>query len=130
MINNITELAAHLCAVWDTEASIQKRLFKDTLCGISAGVTDREFWVAGYCEGSDWEHPTHHLPFPFTEAACDGAIDAADKEGVATWDQTHGCEECFPEGSCDEWGNTFGAGEVGGPVNPNCSGCKGHGTIL
>lgn len=130
MINNIKELAAHFCAYCDTEASIQKRLFKDTECGVSCGVDDKCFWVAGYCEGSDWEHETYRLEFPFTEEAIDKAIEKADQDGCETWNQTHGCEKCHPDGSCDQWGNTFAPGEVGGPIDPNCKECGGHGSIL
>jgi len=130
MIKNIEDLAAHFSAYHDTEASIAKRLYKDTSCGVSAGVDEKGFWVAGYCEGSDWEHAVHRLPFPFTEEAANEAVEHADKEGCHTWDQTHGCEKCNPEGGIDEWGNETAPGECGGPIDPSCLECEGHGTIL
>ena len=52
------------------------------------------FWVAGYCEGSDAEHPVHTVTFPCTPEAIDEAIAQADKDGCETWDATHGCEHC------------------------------------
>jgi hypothetical protein len=130
MIRGIMELAAHLGANNDTEKSIARRLFKDTECGVSSGVTDTEFWVSGYCEGSDWEHEVYKIQFPCKEESVDEAISKADKDGCHTWDQTHGCEKCHPEGACDEWGNEFLPEEAGGPVNTNCTHCGGSGVIL
>lgn len=113
-----------------TESSIRKRLFKDTECGISAGVGDGKFWASGYCEGSDWEHEVYTLEFPFSEENCDKIVQQADADGNATWDQTHGCESCFPEGSVDQWGNEFAGGDIGGPIDPDCAVCNGYGTTL
>jgi len=129
-IQNIADLASHLCAAHDTEASIAKRIFKDTSCGCPAGVDAQGFWVAGYCEGSDREHEVHRVPFPCDSDAIDKAIEQADKDGCATWNDTHGCEDCYPEGSCDEYGNEFAPGEVGGPVDPKCPTCNGDGIIM
>ena len=44
--------------------------------------------------------------------------------------QTHGCEHCHPDGTCDEWGNEFAPGELGVPINPNCVSCEGAGACL
>jgi hypothetical protein len=52
------------------------------------------FWVAGYCEGSDVDHEVYEVPFPCTPEAIDAASRAADKDGIATWNATHGCEHC------------------------------------
>jgi hypothetical protein len=88
------------------------------------------FWVAGYCEGSDWEHPVHQVPLPCTGEDINKAIDLADEEGKETWDQTHGCEKCFPEGAVDEYGNEFAPEEAGGPINSDCETCGGNGVVL
>jgi hypothetical protein len=131
-IQNIQDLASHLGAAWDTEQSIARRLFKDTRCGVSAGIEadGTGFRVSGYCEGSDWEHPVHVVSFPCTEKQIDDAVSQADEDGCATWNQTHACEGCYPEGNADEWGNEFLPGEAGGPINPDCSECGGDGIAL
>ena len=58
------------------------------------------------------------------------AVEKADKEGVAVWRQTHGCDGCFPKGTRDEWGNEIQAGALGGPIDPDCAQCSGDGVIL
>ena len=88
------------------------------------------FFAGGYCEGCDWEIETHYLPFPMTEKMFWETVTKADKEGVEMWRQTHGCEKCFPGGTCDEWGNAFNGGESGGPIDPDCSNCQGDGIVL
>lgn len=88
------------------------------------------FFAGGYCEGCDWEIETHYLPFPMTEKMFWETVGKADKEGVEAWRQTHGCEKCFPDGTCDEWGNEFNGGELGGPIDPDCANCHGDGIVL
>jgi hypothetical protein len=139
MINNLEDLA-HKCTfsfdprkhtLEDAKRIIAKNLFKYTKCGISFYMPSEEsVCLAGYCEGSDREHEVYELKFPFKEEDFDKAVDQADADGCATWFATHGCEECWPEGTCDEWGNEFPPGEVGGPINPECKGCEGEGTLI
>ena len=78
------------------------------------------FWVTGYCEGSDVEHEVYAVPFPCTPEAIDEAIAQADKDGIATWNDTHGCDDCGEP----EWGMYDRA------INPDCPSCKGEGIIL
>ncbi len=78
------------------------------------------FYVMGYCEGSDAEHPTYEVPFPCTPEAIDEAIAQADKDGNDTWNETHGCDDCGEP----EWGMYDRA------INPDCPSCKGEGQIL
>jgi len=139
MISNIEELADHVTygfdrkhhTLEDAKRLIAKSLFKYTECGISFHMPSEDIVsVSGYCEGSDREHETYEFTFPFESEAFDKAVVQADKDGGETWGATHGCEECHPEGTCDEWGNEFAPGEVGARVNPKCSGCGGHGIIL
>jgi len=123
MIRTIEDLAAHLCAANDTEKSIARRVYKSTSCGCPAGVEVSEageiaFWVAGYCEGSDAEHPRYTVPFPCTKEQIDDAVDRAEKDGEDTWNATHGCDKC----------NTTDEG-FGKPVDPYCPSCEGHGII-
>jgi len=129
-INNIVDLAAHLGAYEDTEQSIARRVYKDTSCGCGAGVDSEGFFVSGYCEGSDRLHEVYHVAWGCDSDDIDKAIEQADKDGCDTWNETHGCEKCNPDGWCDEWGNVGKPGEVGGPVNPDCPECDGDGIIL
>ena len=129
-ITTAADLADHLGAAHDTDSSIAHRVYKDTDCGCPAGINERGFWVTGYCEGSDREHEVYRVEFPCDSDDIDKAIEQADKDGCATWNDTHGCEDCWSDGSCDEYGNAFEPGEVGGPVDPKCPTCGGHGIIL
>jgi hypothetical protein len=101
---------------------IERAAFDATRCGIS-------FWhdpnvagsvvVSGYCEGVDAECPPIRLCWPYTHADIDDAVKAADYDGVAMWNETHGCESCGPE-------NDIGYRDV----NPKCKACKGAGEIF
>ena len=139
MINDLFELADHVTYGFDrklddaqrAEKMIAKSLFKYTRCGISFWVPGTDsVGVAGYCEGSDREHLAYIFKYPFTADEFDTAVISADTDGCDTWDATHGCEKCNPDGTCDEYGNEFAPGEVGGPVNPSCPECKGYGVVL
>ena len=139
MIRNIEDLANHVTygfdqkhhTLEDAKRLIAKSLFKYTSCGISFYMpSDDIVSVAGYCEGSDREHETYELTFPFVVEKFDDVVAQADQDGCDTWDATHGCEKCHPQGTCDEWGNEFAPGEAGASINPECKHCGGEGIIL
>ena len=88
------------------------------------------FFVTGYCEGSDQEHEVYYVSFPCSPDAIGEAIGQAEQDSQETWDATHGCDKCHPEGTCDEWGNAFAPGELGAPINPDCPSCEGAGIVL
>lgn len=83
--------------------------------------------VAGYCEGSDGHIEPHVLNFPFFLADYEEAVAEADADGVAEWNNTHGCEDCCkdeldgcePEDLHDPR-----------PVDPDCKSCGGAGIII
>ena len=138
-INDLAELADHVTysfdrnehTLEDAKRLIARSLYKYTSCGISFYMPSTDtVSVMGYCEGSDREHETYELTFPFKTGDFDAIVAQADADGCETWDNTHGCEECHPEGTCDEWGNVFEPGEAGAPINPDCKHCGGHGIIL
>jgi hypothetical protein len=125
----------------DVVSSIGRRLYKDTACGIgfayhapalrTAAPVQRmdrgSVSVAGYCEGTDGACADHTLAFPFTAAAFDAAVEAADRDGCDLWDDTHGCEAC-----AEHYGVPV---EDGVPVHPcsvwtACPSCEGHGIAL
>ena len=127
MIKDIQDLAREVGAARDsstgatdeeTAKSIARRLYKDTDCGISFWNDDKKVVLTGYCEGSDWNIEGHSLPFPFEAEEFWELVGQADEDGCATWDSTHGCEEC--------------GDEVDGviPVNPGCPNCGGSGVII
>ena len=136
IINNLLELAEDYCYSSSDGCEdrahqlLEKSLFKYTSCGVSFWRTDNGVSVCGYCEGSDVHIEPHNLTFPFNRDEFSEAVEKADLDGCDAWNQTHGCEECSPEGGLNQYGDEFQPGEVGGPVNPDCSGCKGHGIIL
>ena len=114
----------------DSPDRIARRLFKATTCGIVFSLREGGIYMSGYCEGADAECQARMLDYPFTADIFWREVDAADQDGRDMWDQTHGCDTCWPEGYVDEWGSTWEPGEVGAPVNKECPECKGHGIIL
>ena len=94
IIGNLAELATHVGAAYATEASVGRRLYKDTSCGITFGLESSEpgvpdtVCVSGYVEGIDAECPSHGLQFPFWPDAFDDAVE---------W-----CEQDAEE-LCDNW---------------------------
>ena len=91
------------------------------------------FSVAGYCEGTDQDCEPHEVLLPCKPGEIDEAIADADKDGCRLWNETHGCEKCWPDGYCDEWGNEWSPEEdnwVGQPINSECKTCNGIGTII
>lgn len=96
---NLTDLAAHLGATHDTEASIARRLYKDTQCGIGFSVDQDQLGVsiAGYAEGSgDAECESYGFRFPIDLDEFDTAVERADREGCELYDEFH-CSECGAE---------------------------------
>jgi hypothetical protein len=83
--------------------------------------------VAGYCEGTDAECGDHTLAFPFTAAAFDAAVEAADRDGCDLWDDTHGCGAC-----AEHYGVPVEDGVPADecPVWKACPSCEGHGIVL
>lgn len=121
MIRNLLDLSMHLgCA--ETVASISRRLYKDTECGISFWADRTSVSVAGYAEGTDAECQPYVLTFPFTDTEFDKAVENADAEGCLLFDETH-CSECgaeVPTAYCD----CFAADCHG--CEPGCPGDEAH----
>ena len=119
-IYNLRDLHKHVGSMSDDstdeacKAGIARRLYKDTACGIGFSCTERGVTVAGYCEGTDAECAPHVLLFPFKPEEFDAAVQEADADGCALWDDTHGCDECGLDGA----------------INADCEECGGEGRIL
>jgi hypothetical protein len=107
---------------------ISRALFKGSNSGISFVPTETGIVVAGYCEGTDRECAPHRLDFPFTSKEFWAACDQSDEDGEEVWEETHGCERCWPDGCFDDCGMEVEYGNW--PINPDCEHCHGEGTIL
>lgn len=114
----------------ETPDRVGRRLYKATECGIGFAFRKGGIILAGYCEGTDRECPSYEMNYPFEANDFWKTVEQADKDGCELWNQTHGCEKCWPNGTVDDVGNTFEPGEIGGPVNPDCQNCQGFGIVL
>lgn len=113
-IRNLKDLAEHTGASHPTKESIAHRLYKDTSCGIGFSCNATSVTVSGYCEGTDASCESRTLQFPFTGKEFDAEVEAADQDGNALWNQTHGCDDCGLDGA----------------VNPDCKSCGGDGIVI
>lgn len=128
-IENLKDLAEELGSD-ETEASMSRRVYKGTSCGAWLAHTSNGVRVGSIVEGTDQCANPVELSFPFTDKEFWAALDDIEKQCDAIWKDTHGCEKCWPNGTVDQYGNTFEPGEIGAPVNPDCPGCGGDGIIL
>lgn len=99
---NLADLAAHLGA--SNVDGIEKRLFKDTICGISfyANRETGEVSVAGYAEGTgDASCVPITFTFPIDLDEFDKAVERADLEGCELFDEYH-CSVCGGEIAYEE----------------------------
>lgn len=134
------EIAKEFGRDWMRELELDEQLIRKTRSGklayyltlkIDEPTIGELFSVSGYCEGSDREHQERTVSFPCTPAEIDDAISAADEDGKQTWNETHGCQACWPEGYSDEHGNEWTVEDwVGQPINKDCENCKGNGVVI
>lgn len=87
LIKGFIDLCAEVGSAWETEASVAKRLYKDTACGISFLADDEGIELAGYAEGANVECPVHRLDYPFTSEKFWAEVEAADQEGCDMWEE-------------------------------------------
>ena len=115
----------------NTIGAVSKAIFKGTNCGAWVATTGDAIQVGSTVEGADEGTEVHDLTYPFSKDDFWKAVQAVEDEAESIWKNTHGCEKCWPEGTCDEWGNEWSPGEVGAkPTDPNCPECKGEGIVL
>lgn len=99
----------------------KKSVYKGTDCGAWLELTDpNTIEMGSIVEGADECSDSHTLTFPFEGKQIWDALDAIEKECDRIWNETHGCEDCFPVD--EETGYT--------PVNPNCKSCSGDGIVI
>jgi hypothetical protein len=106
IIRNLFDLSLHLgCAA--TVQSIERRLYKDSSCGISfcipKDVLCPSVAVSGFVEGTDGGCERYVLTFPFDSGEFDDAVANADDDGCTLFNETH-CFHCggeVPTSECD-----------------------------
>lgn len=83
-ITSLADLATHIGC---DPARILRLLFKDTDCGVVFNHDEKGVTVCGYAEGADAECMDHRLDYPFHEAEFWKAVEEADAEGGALWEE-------------------------------------------
>jgi len=69
----------------EAKAAVEKSVFKYTECGCCFSADEGGVTVAGYSEGSDYDHFPYYLKWGFTIEEYNDALDQADAEGVEEW---------------------------------------------
>jgi len=130
-IRNLKDLCSEVGAYHNEIESVSHRIYKDTACGAWVATTGLAVQVGSIVEGTDRCTEVHDLPFPFQKEEFWQAVEDVETEADEIWKDTHGCEKCWPEGTCDYWGNEWKPGEIGGkPVDPDCPECSGDGVVI
>ena len=89
------------------------------LSGCAYMISEKVLSVSPYVEGVDIDPIAVKLKLPIGENTLVRVFKDIQLEAEATWDETHGCEDCGP---ADESGYTS--------INPDCETCGGEGTII
>jgi hypothetical protein len=131
MIKALKDLYEKVCSTSNNvsdeemERKIKSRVYKGTECGAwvnfvkgynnekADGVT-----VGSIVEGVDDVTNTYFLSYPFEVKDFWDRLGDVEREAEEIWNETHGCEECFPEYTENI------------QVNPDCTGCKGNGVAI
>ena len=69
--------------------SMEKLVFKYTECGCCFSADEGGVTVAGYTEGSDYDHFPYYLKWGFTIEEFNEALNDADAEGVEEWERVN-----------------------------------------
>lgn len=127
IINNVTEFLEARNLGEDSIEQVQRNTFKFTSCGAWLAEHENGISVGSIVEGCDQGTLTHDLTFPFQIDSFWEALGEVEKEADQIWNDTHGCEDCHPQGYVDE----YGEGEFGNwPINPDCKECEGEGACI
>jgi hypothetical protein len=84
IINSLKQLADEIGC---DPAGISKTLFKTTDCGIVFNIVEDGISVCGYAEGADADCIPHVLKYPFASDVFWQAVEEADREGCALFDE-------------------------------------------
>ena len=105
--------------------NLQKTVYKYTDCGAWIDTeTEGQITMGSIVEGVDQCTENYTLKFgKFTLKDFDKALDQIEDEARQIWNETHGCDDCYPDLPQDDmW--------IGNPVNPECKSCNGYGAII
>jgi hypothetical protein len=103
----------------DAKERLKRILYKSTDCGAWIEFGKTSVTIGSIVEGVDWNTETRTLTYPFVMDEYWSAVQAVEDEAKDIWNQTHGCEDCGPEGD-----NGYIA------INPECKTCHGEGDII
>ena len=117
VIRTLDDLADHLDANEATEASVNRRFYKDTRCGGWIALVPGGVRFGTIVEGIDATYD-ETLRFPFTAEQWDAHVREMELWAKAEWNASHGCEDCGP----DDCGYVA--------IRPDCQTCGGHGVII
>lgn len=105
--------------------NLQKTVYKYTDCGAWIDTeTEGQITMGSIVEGVDQCTETYTLIFgKFTLNDFNKALDQIEDEAKQIWNETHGCDDCYPDLPQDDmW--------IGNPVNPECKSCEGYGAVI
>ena len=93
-INNCRELLAGMVGSvlqdeMEAQLVLERITFKYTECGCCFSSDEGGVTVAGYSEGSDYDHFPHYLKWGFTIDEYNEALNDADAEGVLEWQRAN-----------------------------------------
>lgn len=108
----------------------EKSVYRGTDCGAWIEVLDdNTIRMGSIVEGADECALAHELTMPFTGQAIWDALNAIEKDCERIGDETHGCDDCWPEGHCSEFEFHKERPWMGWPINPDCKSCDGEGMV-
>ena len=116
-----------------TWMALSKAIFKGTRCGawVAQWADDADkpkgVVVGSIVEGADECPPAIRTEFPFKISEFWNALEQIEDQCDVIWNDTHGCEDCWPDG----YTNGIEELEFGcWPINPDCEECSGEGVVL
>jgi hypothetical protein len=79
-----------------------KYIFKHTECGCCFSADEGGVTVAGYTEGSDYDHFPYYLKWGFTIEEFNNVLNDSDAEGVEEWERVNE-DENYEDHKETEW---------------------------
>jgi hypothetical protein len=124
MIKNLQDLHLSIFGHNEVETDeerqqrIKRSVYKGTRCGAWIDFSDEGVVVGSIVEGVDYGTDSHVLNYPFDNDKFWGKLTEVEDEAEAIWNDTHGCDDCFPDWEHDDFIDTK-------PINLECKTCQG-----
>lgn len=115
---------------------VKHAAYENTECGAWVEFADGAVWVGSIVEGAERSASPIELRVPFSLKEYNEALDQVEQEARRIWMETHGCEECWPDGYPEGDPKGYYCSELeqmefpGWPVNPECPTCEGEGVVI